>query len=122
MPMSRWDDLSFPFLGLAVVLAGAVAVGYLYYPDLFSIGRQLGLAYGLLLVGFALTYSYRPLRESPYGPLVMAVLIMLFAVHHYAIGVRGLLLPFGIFVFALAGFCYELYKLGSGRSRTGQVS
>jgi len=122
MSASRWDDVSYPFLGLAVVLAGFVAAGYIFDPDLFSIGRRIGFAYGLLLVGFSLTYSYRPLRESEYGPLVMALFLMLFAGYHYVIGFRGVLLPFALFVLAFATFCYELYKLGTGRIRTRQTS
>jgi hypothetical protein len=122
MPASQRDDVSWPFLALAVVLASVVAAGYLSYPDLFAVDDELALAYGGLLVVFALVYGYRPLRESRVGALVSATFLMLFAVMHYRQGFRGPLMPFGLFVLALAGFCYELYKLTSSRVRRGQAS
>ncbi|MFD1587826.1 hypothetical protein ACFR9U_12610 [Halorientalis brevis] len=122
MPPSLRDDLSLPFLVLGSALAGVLAVGYLQYPEMFSIDSELALAYGGLLIAFSLAYSYRPLRESRYGALVSALFLMLFARLLYVQGIRGPLMPFGLFSVALAAFCYELYKLGSERIRRGQAS
>lgn len=122
MPASLRDDLSLPFLVLGSALTGMLAVGYIRYPAMFSIDRRLALAYGGLLIGFSLIYSYRPIRESRYGALFSALFLMLFALVHYVEGIRGPLMPFGLFSVALAAFCYELYKLGSERIGRGQVS
>lgn len=122
MPATVWEDLSLPFLALGVALVALVAVEYLLYPALFGAGIDLGLVYGGLLAAFALVYSYRPLRESRYGPLVTAVFVMVFAGVAHAQGIRGPLFPYGLFGVASLAFCYELYKLGTGRSRRGQVS
>lgn len=122
MPASLREDVSPPFLALGLVLVGVVAVGYLYYPDMFSVERELAAAYGGLLALFSLVYCYRPLRESRYGRVTTAAFIMLFALVNYVQGIRGPLMPYGLFGAALAGFCYELYKLGSTDRTRGQVS
>ena len=122
MPASLRDDLSVPFLILGSALAGVLAVGYFRYPAMFSIDRELALAYGGLLIAFSLAYSYRPIRESRYGALVSSLFLMLFALVNYAQGIRGPLMPFGLFSVALAAFCYELYRFGSERIRPGQAS
>ncbi|WP_136716610.1 hypothetical protein [Halorientalis salina] len=122
MPASLRDDLSLPFLLLGSALAGVLAADYFLYPDLFSIDGKLALAYGGLLIGFSLAYSYRPIRESRYGALVSALFLMLFALVHYRLGIRGPIMPFGLFSAALAAFCYQLYKVGSERIQRGQAS
>jgi len=122
MPASLRDDLSLPFLALGSALAGVLAVLYLRYPELISIRRELAIAYGALLVGFTLAYSCRPIRESRYGSLASSLFLMLFALVHYEVGVRGLMMPFGLFTVAFAAFCYDLYRLGSERIQRGQAS
>jgi hypothetical protein len=122
MAASMRDDLSLPFLALGAGLAGVLAVDYLQYQELFSIRDELVLAYGGLLIAFTLAYSYRPLRESRLGPLLSSLFLMLFALVHYAQGMRGPLMPFGLFVLALAAFWYEVYKFGTERVGRGQAS
>jgi len=122
MPASLRDDLSIPFLVLGSALAGVLAVLYLRYPGVLSIDPTLALAYGGLLIGFTLAYSIRPIRESRYGSLTSSLFLMLFALVHYEHGVRGLMMPFGLFTVALAAFCYEIYRLGAERMQIGQAS
>ncbi|WP_246986421.1 hypothetical protein [Halorientalis marina] len=114
MSASQRDDVSWPFLGLALVLAAAVAIGYVVYPATLGVDRQLAVAYGGLLVAFALAYSYRPLRESGIGQLLSAAFLMLFALFHYQQTGRAPVLTLGLFGIALLAFCHELYKFGSG--------
>jgi len=122
MPASTRGNLSVPFLALGVLIAAAVVVGQFRYPDVLGYHRAQTLAFGWLLVAFALTYSYRPLRESRYGVLITALFVMLFALFHYLQGERGLLLPFGLFALALGTFWYQLRKLRTDDSGRGQVS
>jgi len=117
MSASQRDDVSWPFLGLAVVLAGVVAVGYVVYPATLGLDRQLAVAYGGLLVAFALAYSYRPLRESRIGQLLSAAFLMLFVLFHYQQTGRAPVLSLGLFGLALLAFCHELYKVGAGVRR-----
>lgn len=120
MPSLR-DDLSPPFLLLGLAIAALVAADYLLVPGLFSVGDDLTLAYGGLLVAFAFAYGCRPLRESRCGVLVTSLFLMLFATVQYVRGIREPVMPYGLFAVALVAFCYELYKLGSGRLRRGHV-
>jgi hypothetical protein len=122
MTTGRRADLSVPFVLLGVGLGLAVAVTTLRAPALFRIERPLALAYGGLLVGFTLLYSYRPLRESRSGTVISATLLFAFAAIAFVHGRRGLVLPFGLFVVSLAGLGYELYKFTSDRRRRGQAS
>lgn len=121
MSASTRDDLSLPFVGLAVVLTSLVAVDYLWYP-LFNVESEVTLTYGGLLVALALAYGYRPIRESRYGALVISLVVMLFAAVHYDMGFRGPLMPYGLFTVGLAVFCYQLYKFGSEATGRGQMS
>lgn len=113
MPVSQRDDVNWLLLGVAVVLAGVVAVGYVRYPETLGIDRQLAVAYGGLLVAFTLAYSYRPIRESRLGALLSAAFLMLFAMFHYQRTGEAPALLLGLFAIALAAFCYELYKFGA---------
>lgn len=122
MPASLREDVSTPFLVLGVVLTGVVAVGYLYYPDMFSADKSLAVAYGGLLAVFSLVYCYRPLRESRFGRLTTAAFIMLFALVNYAQGIRGPFIPYGLFAVAFAGFTYELYRISSEEHQRGHPS
>lgn len=122
MPAGLRDDLSEPFLLLGFALAGVIAAGYLQYPGLFSIDRQLALAYGSVLVAFSLAYSYRPLRESRWGAATCSLFLLLFAVVVYIQGIRGPLMPFGLFSIAIVGLGYELYRFGTRHFQGGQAS
>ncbi|MFB6163601.1 MAG: hypothetical protein ABEJ31_00405 [Haloarculaceae archaeon] len=122
MAASPWEDLSAPFLVLGLLLSAVVAVGYLPYPHLYGHEARLALAYGGLLVLFALSYGYRPLRESRYGSVLTALFVVLFALVNYAQGARNPLMPFGLLVVGLTALCYQLYKLGSDGMRRWQMS
>jgi len=122
MPAALRDDVSIPFVVLGSFLCALVAADYLLDVGLFTVDGRTTLVYGGLLVAFTLAYGYRPLRESQYGALAASLFVMLFAGLLHAWGLRGPFVPYGLLGVAAFAFCYEVYKLGSRRTRRGQAS